>query len=195
MRTGRLKAELVLTGEERLQPKSFARGRSLSAASSNHARLVLASAEGEANNAIDARLEPTTQTVGRWRTRFIERRIAGLYEDIPPGPARTIDYERVTHLIKTTLHIKPANGSTHWSVRAVAAEAGISKSNVRRYLQLFGLQPHRPPELQAVQRPVLHREAARCGWLYLSPPDNALVTAWTRKANARRWSACSRCCP
>jgi len=81
--------------------------------------------------------------VGKWRTRFIERRIAGLYDDVRPGKPRTIDDERVAQLIKTTLHTKPANGSTHWSVRTVAAETGISKSSVARYFQLFGLQPHR----------------------------------------------------
>jgi putative transposase len=59
------------------------------------------------------------------------------------GPARTIDDERVAHLIKSTLHTKPANGSTHWSVRMLAAETGISKSSVARYFQLFGPQPHR----------------------------------------------------
>jgi putative transposase len=32
----------------------------------------------------------------------VERRIAGLYDDV-----------RVAQLIKTTLHTKPANGSTH----------------------------------------------------------------------------------
>lgn len=143
MRTGRPKAELVLSDEERLQLQSFARSRSLPAALCSRARLVLASADGEPNNAIAARLKMTKQPVGKWRTRFIERRIAGLYDDVRPEPARTIDDERVAHLIKTTLHTKPANGSTHWSVRTVAAETGISKTSVQRYFQFFGLQPHR----------------------------------------------------
>lgn len=42
MRTGRPKAELVLTDEERLQLRSFACSRLLSAALSNRARLVQA---------------------------------------------------------------------------------------------------------------------------------------------------------
>lgn len=58
-----------------------------------------------------------------------------------PGKPRTIDDERVAELTKTTLHTKPANGSTHWSVRTVAAETGISKTNVQRHFQLFGVQP------------------------------------------------------
>ena len=60
-----------------------------------------------------------------------------------PGPPRTIDDERVANLIKTTLHTEPANGSTRWSVRSVAAETGVSKSSVQRYFPLFGLHPHR----------------------------------------------------
>lgn len=143
MRTGRPKTELVLSDDERAQLQSFARSRSLPAALGNRARLLLASAEGEPNSAIAGRLGVSKATVGKWRTRFIERRIAGLYDDVRPGKPRTIDDERVAHLIKTTLHTKPANGSTHWSVRTVAAETGISKTSVQRYFQLFGLQPHR----------------------------------------------------
>jgi putative transposase len=81
--------------------------------------------------------------VGKWRTRFIQRRIADLYDDARPGNSRTLDDERVAKLSKTTPHTKPASGSTHWSVRSVAVETGIPKSSVVRDLQLFGLQPHR----------------------------------------------------
>lgn len=72
-------------------------------------------------------MELSKATVGKWRLRFIESRVAGLYDDMRPGKPRTIDDERVAELIKTTLHTKPSNGSTHWSVRTVAAETGISK--------------------------------------------------------------------
>jgi putative transposase len=127
MRTGRPKAELLLSDEERSQLQSFARSRSLPAALSQRARLILSSADGELNNAIAQRLKLTKATVGKWRTRFIERRIAGLYDDVRPGKPRTIEDERVAQLIKTTLHTKPADGSVHWSVRTVAAETGISQ--------------------------------------------------------------------
>ena len=74
-----------------------------------------------------------------------------------------LDDERVAGLIKTTLHTKPANGSTHWSVRSVAAETGISKSSVQRYFQLSGLQPHRSESFKLSNGSVLRREAARRG--------------------------------
>jgi len=160
MRTGRPKAELVLSEEERSQLQSFVRSRSLPAALSNRARLVLASAAGEPNNAIGARLKMTKQTVGKWRTRFIERRIAGLYDDVRPGPARTIDDERVAHLIKTTLHTKPANGSTHWSVRTVAAETGDRFAQFEHHLR--GAIEHGLPTAAVVRRRRRPRRGQAC---------------------------------
>ena len=185
MRTGRPKTELVLSDDERAQLQSFARSRSLPAALGNRARLLLASAEGEPNSAIAGRLGVSKATVGKWRTRFIERRIAGLYDDVRPGKPRTIDDERVAHLIKTTLHTKPANGSTHWSVRTVAAETGISKTSVQRYFQLFGLQPHRTDSFKLSTDPFFIEKLRDVVGLYLSPPDNALVICVDEKSQCQ----------
>ncbi len=185
MRTGRPKAELRLSGEERLQLQAFARSRSLPAALSNRARIILSSADGEANNSIAERLGFTNATVGKWRLRFIERRLAGLYDDVRPGKPRTIDDERVAQLIKTTLHTKPADGSTHWSVRGVAAETGISKSSVQRYFALFGLQPHRTESFKLSNDPFFVEKLRDVVGLYLSPPENALVLCVDEKSQCQ----------
>jgi len=185
MRTGRPKADLVLSSEERVQLQAFARSRSLPAALSNRARIILSSAEGEPNNSIAARLKLTKATVGKWRSRFLERRIAGLYDDVRPGKPRTIDDERVSQLIKTTLHTKPADGSTHWSVRTVAAETGISKTSVQRYFQLFGLQPHRSDAFKLSNDPFFVEKLRDVVGLYLSPPDNALVLCVDEKSQCQ----------
>ena len=160
MRTGRPKVELVLSDEERSQLQSFARSRSLPASLSNRARIVLSSADGEPNNLIAERLDLTKATVGKWRSRFIDRRIPGLYDDVRPGKPRSIDDERVAQMIKTTLHTKPANGSTHWSVRTVGRPDGHLQEQCGALLPTLwpAAAPHRG--LQVLQRPVLHREAA-----------------------------------
>jgi hypothetical protein len=85
MRTGRPKAELLLSDGERSQLQSFARSRSLPAALSNRARIVLSIADGELNSAIAERMKLTEATVGKWSLQFIERRIAGLYDDMRPA--------------------------------------------------------------------------------------------------------------
>lgn len=104
MTRGRPKAELVVTDDEREQLASFARSRSLPASLSMRARIILSSADGEPNSSIAERLKLTNATVGKWRARFLERRIAGLYDDLRPGPARSIDDERVAHLIDRRCH-------------------------------------------------------------------------------------------
>lgn len=185
MRGGRPKAELMLTDEERSQLVTFARSRSLPAALSTRAHIVLSSADGEANNAIAQRLQLTNATVGKWRTRFIERRIAGLCDDVRPGKPRTIDDERVAQLINTTLHTKPADGSTHWSVRTAAAETGISKTSVQRYFQLFGLQPHRSESFKLSNDPFFIEKLRDVVGLYLSPPDKALVICVDEKSQCQ----------
>ncbi|MGH8821733.1 MAG: IS630 family transposase [Rhodoferax sp.] len=185
MTRGRPKTQLVVTHDERAQLTSFGRSRSLPAALVTRARIVLSSAGGEANSDIAVRLKLTKATVGKWRTRFIERGISGLYDDIRPGPPRSIDDERVANLIQTTLHTKPADGSTHWSVRTVAAKIGISKSSVQRYFQLFGLQPHRSEGFKLSTDPFFIEKLRDVVGLYLSPPDNALVICVDEKSQCQ----------
>jgi len=42
---------------------------------------VLWSAEGQSNSQIAERLGWTKTTVGKWRQRFLEHRLSGLYDD------------------------------------------------------------------------------------------------------------------
>jgi putative transposase len=168
-----------------MQLTSYARSRSLPRSLSERARIILSSAEGEANSSIAARLKLSKATVGKWRARFVERRIAGLYDDVRPGAPRSIDDERIAELINTTLHTKPADGSTHWSVRTVAAETRISKSSVQRYFQLFGLQPHRTEGFKLSNDPFFIEKLRDVVGLYLSPPDKALVLCVDEKSQCQ----------
>lgn len=86
---GRPKANLVITDDERTQLTSFARSRSLPASLSARARIILSSAVGEADSSIAERLELGQATVGKCRARIIERRVAGLYNDVRPGLPRS----------------------------------------------------------------------------------------------------------
>ena len=88
-------------------------------------------------------------------------------------------------MINTTLHTKPADGATHWSVRAVAAETGISKTSVHRYFQLFGLQPHRTESFKLSTDPFFIEKLRDVVGLYLSPPDNALVLCVDEKSQCQ----------
>jgi len=185
MPMGRPKAELLLSEDERSQLNSIARSRSISAALVTRARIVLAAAAGEPNSAIAQRLQLTRATVGKWRIRFLEHRINGLYDEVRPGKPRTIDDERLAQLIHKTLHTKPADGSTHWSVRTIAAETAISPTSVHRYFKLLGLQPHRSESFKLSTDQFFIENLRDVVGLYLSPPENALVLCVDEKSQCQ----------
>jgi putative transposase len=182
---GRPKAELVVSAEEQAQLQSMARSRSLPAALSLRAKFVLACAAGEANSSIAKRFETSNATVGKWRRRFIERRIAGLYDELRPGKPRSIDDEQIAALVNKTLHTKPADGATHWSVRTLAAATGISSTSVHRYFKLFGLQPHRTEHFKLSTDPFFIEKLRDVVGLYLNPPENALVLCVDEKSQCQ----------
>jgi putative transposase len=185
MGMGRPKAELRLSEAEEAQLSSIARSRSVPAALSQRARIVLACASGAANSAVARRFEVTDATVGKWRRRFLMDRLQGLYDELRPGRPRTIDDERVAGLIRKVLNNKPKNGATHWSTRTVETELGISKSSVQRYLSLFGIKPHRTESFKLSTDAFFIEKLRDVVGLYLNPPANALVLSVDEKSQVQ----------
>ncbi len=138
------------------------------------ARLALWAAAGESDAAIAERLGWSMPTVGKWRQRSIERRVAGLRDELRPGRPRTYDDERVAGLVNRVLRGKPSN-ATQWSARTVAEETEASKSTEARYFALFGLQPHRSKRFKLSTGPFFVEKVRDVAGLYLNPPDKALA--------------------
>ena len=142
MVTGRPKTALELSVEEESELRGFSSSRSLPHALVARAKLVLWSAEGKTNTEIASQLKWTKATVGKWRQRFVEGRLSGLYDELRPGRPRSVSDEKVALLLRRTLKNKPPAGS-HWSVRQAADSNGLSKSTVHRVFRAFAVQPHR----------------------------------------------------
>jgi hypothetical protein len=70
---------------------------------------------------------------------------------------------------------KPQDGGTHWSVRRLATEMGVSKSSVQRILAQARLQPHRLERYMASNDPDFEAKAADIIGLYLEPAQHAAV--------------------
>jgi len=181
MPTGRPKPSLEVSPEEQTQLKSLAASRSLPHSLVSRAKVVLWSAEGRTNAEIADRLGWTNATVGKWRRRFLEHRVAGLYDELRPGRPRSIDDEKIAVLLKRTLSRKPS-GATHWSVRQAAQDSGISKSTVHRVFQAFALQPHRTRSFKLSTDPFFIEKVRDIVGLYLNPPDHALVLCVDEKS-------------
>jgi putative transposase len=181
MTIGRPKSDLVLSEEERVQLGSLAGSRSLPHAIVARAKVVLWSVEGVSNSEIATRLQWTNATVGKWRRRFIERRLPGLYDELRPGRPRSIEDEKIATLLKRTIASKPKAG-THWTVRDAAQMSGISKSTVHRLFQAFALQPHRTRNFKLSTDPFFIEKVRDIVGLYLNPPDHALVLCVDEKS-------------
>lgn len=119
-----------------------------------------------------------------WRTRFHERGISGLHNELKPGRPRSTNDEQVAELINTVLQSKP-KGKTHWSRRDLADETGLSKSTVHRYLTVFGVQPHRSRSFKLSTDPFFIEKVRDIVGLYLNPPDHALVLCVDEKSQVQ----------
>jgi transposase len=136
------KQEIVFSALERTTLFELARSRTTPHGLVIRAQIVLASADGEASISIARRMGVSMPTVGKWRRRFLESGLVGLYDEHRPGCPRTLDDEKVANLLQTDLESAPTQGA-HWSVRIAVQATGISKSSVQRYFRVFGIQPQR----------------------------------------------------
>ena len=120
-------AVLVLSDEERETLERWARRHTSAQALALRCRIVLACAEGGANTEVAEALGVNRSTVGKWRARFVERRLDGLHDEPRPGGPRSIGDDDVERVIVKTLEETPAD-ATHWSTRSMAQATGMSQS-------------------------------------------------------------------
>ena len=173
MRTGRPKAELVLTDEEQRELEALAKRRRSASALAQRARMILACAAGEDNKTVARRVRVAPATVGKWRRRFIEDRMAGLMDEPRPGAPRQITDEQIEDVIVRTL--ESTRGATHWSSRDMAKATGLSHMTISRIWRAFGLKPHRTETFKLSPDPLLIDKVRDIVGLYLNPPDHAVV--------------------
>jgi len=145
------------------------------------ARLVLACGDGTLNRTVARRYRTTDATVGKWRHRFIEGRLEGIYDEPRAGAPRTITDEDVEAVIVKTLETPPP-AETHWSSRSMAAHAGMSHTTVGRIWRTFGLKPHVTASFKISPDPQLIEKVRDVVGLYMNPPTNAAVFSFDEKA-------------
>ena len=146
------------------------------------ARIVLACADGHSNTRVAADLRVCVDTVGKWRSRFLEQGLDGLLDQPRSGRPRMIDDADVERVIALTLETTPRD-ATHWSTRSMARRSGLSHTHGQLHLARLrtATSPHR--NLQAVGGPPLHRKGAgHCVGLYLDPQYRALVLCVDEKS-------------
>jgi len=191
---GRPPAAITLTPTSEAELKAFAQSRSLPSGLVQRARIVLACAQGQANQSIASQMGITQATVSKWRTRFSRQGVMGLYDQPRSGAPRSIDDQRVAQLIRRTLGTPPAR-ATHWACRSMAQATGLSKSTVQRVWSTLGLQPHRRKHFEISTDPFFVEKVRDIVGLYLNPPDHALVLCVDQKSQIQALERTQRVLP
>lgn len=181
MRTGRPKRPLLLTEEERATLTRYVRRRNTAQHLAMRARIVLRCADGLTNTAVAGEIGVSNPTVGKWRSRFVERRLDGLLDEPRPGAPRKVSDEQVEQVVTLTLETTP-RGATHWSTREMARRVGLSQSTIHRVWRAFGLQPHRSETFKLSSDPLFIEKVRDIVGLYLNPPERALVLSVDEKS-------------
>ena len=181
MRPGRPTPPLTINDEERETLERWNRRPKTAQALAQRARMILGCADGKTNTAVAAELRVSKPTVGKWRARFLERRLDGLLDEPRPGTPRKISDEDVERVVTLTLETTPAD-ATHWSTRSMARRSGLSRSTISRVWRAFALQPHRTETFKLSTDPLFIEKVRDIVGLYLNPPDRALVMCVDEKA-------------
>jgi transposase len=179
--TGRPKAELVVSDAERAELVRLMNRTRVNRNLAFRAKLVLACADGQSNSIVARTHRTTNQTVGKWRRRFVDLRLDGLYDEPRVGAPRKFSDDDVEAVIVKTLEATP-KGRTHWSTRKMAKKAGMSHTMIGRIWRTFGLQPHVSESFKMSPDPQLVAKLRDVVGLYMNPPDNAVVFALDEKS-------------
>src|SRR4051812_10083278 len=179
MRTGRPLPPLSVSEDQRSTWESWARRPKTALAL--RARIILACAEGKPNGVVARQARVRQQTVGKWRSRFLNRGLDGLLDEPRPGTPRRVSDAEVEQVLTTTLESLPRD-ATHWSTRSLAQESGLSRSTISRIWRAFGLQPHRSETFKLSKDPLFIDKVRDIVGLYLNPPDRALVLCVDEKS-------------
>src|SRR5271156_2949556 len=165
---------LAIADEQRSELTKWAQSRTLPAGDVFRARLILALADGASYSQIMRSLRTTAPTISRWKQRFEQQGMAGL-DPRHKGSQPRVANAAVQAKIARKTQQKPADGSTHWSCRKMAAALRLSKSTVQRVWAQARLKPHRLDRYMASDDPRFEQKAADIIGLYMNPPQHAAV--------------------
>ncbi|MCK9893964.1 IS630 family transposase [Frankia sp. AgB32] len=173
--SGRSKAtELVLAEAERVQLERWARRAKTAQFLALRARIVLRCAEGGTDRGVAGELGVNESTVLRWRTRFTERRLDGLFDEPRAGRPPSVPLDQVKDVIAATLESAPG-ADTQWSRTSMAKRTGLSPSTIGRIWKRLDLKPHLRDSVTLTTDPRFVAKVVDVVGLYHNPPEKAVV--------------------
>ncbi|WP_037198108.1 MULTISPECIES: IS630 family transposase [unclassified Rhodococcus (in: high G+C Gram-positive bacteria)] len=179
-------AALSVSDEQRAELRRMAASTTLPHRKVVQARALLWAGDGVANAEIARRCQVTPEAVRRWRSRFAEEGTSGV-GTVAKGRGRkpSLPAGTVEEVLRLTHQERPADGSTHWSTRTMAARVGIGKDSVAKIWADHNLKPWRVATFKISNDPRFEEKLVDVVGLYLNPPARAVVFSFDEKTQCQ----------
>ena len=165
---------LHLTPTQRGELHAQLRKRNLAASVAQRMRIILLLDEGSSYREIEEQLGAFPSTISRWKQRYEKDGVLGLATIHPGQPPQKLTAQLRAKVLEKTRQAPP-DGSTHWSLRKMAAVMKVNKNLIARIWKEADLRPHRLERYRASNDPQFEEKAAAIIGLYLHPPQNAAI--------------------
>lgn len=177
---------LEMTDQQRVELCRFAGSSVLPHRKVVQARALLWAGEGIANEEIARRSEVDSDTVRRWRKRFIDTGVDGVGVIANGrGRKRQISDEMIAEIVRVTCQEDPPGEETQWSTRTLARRFGVGKDTIAKIWSDRGLKPWRVDLFKVSNDPNFEEKLADVVGLYLDPPARAAVFSFDEKTQCQ----------
>jgi transposase len=175
-------AALALSPSQKQVLESLARAGRTPQMVARKCEAILLAAEGVANNAIAQQTRLSRPTVIATRAAFTQGGVEALgRRQRRKRSRRVLTPELEQKILDTTLKTRPPD-ATHWSVRTLARQLGVTRTLVHGVWQRYDVQPHRVERFKLSNDPHFEEKVRDIVGLYLNPPDRALVLCVDEKS-------------
>src|SRR3989304_4404463 len=175
-------APLAVAAGQRQQLETLARAGTTPQRVARRCQVILLASQGVANRAIAQQTGLSRPTVLATRVAFVRGGVEALgHRPRRQRAGRVLTPDLEQRILDTTLKTRPLPG-THWSVRILAKQLGVSRMMVQRVWQRHEVQPHRVEKVKLSTDPRFDEKVRDIVGLYLNPPERALVLCVDEKS-------------
>jgi len=175
-------APVALEAAQKQQLEALARAGTTPQRLARRCQVILLASQGVANHTIAQQTGLSRPTVLAARAAFARGGVEALgHRPQRHRTGRVLTPAVEQRILDTTLKTRPVTG-THWSVRTLAKQLGLSRMMVQRVWERHAIQPHRVEKFKLSRDPRFDEKVRDIVGLYLDPPERALVLCVDEKS-------------